>query len=555
MLTPLALFLGLLAATAFIAHWSDNLGKKLGKKRVSVFGLRPRTSATILTVVSSWGIMALTLVALLLAVAPLRIALFSYEQQLTSFEGKIKASQQQLQQVESQRQKAQAQAREFQSVAEKKQNDATRAGLAATKAQEDATKAQGDTAKAKADFNRAKVALNRAQSAEQSAAKAEQKARQGESAAQKSAHTAQLQAVAAQRDFQQANSQLQTKQGQVKAAQRQLSFSQRQLSASQHQLNQSRNQLNLSKQQLVASQKDLGANQKRLAKSYKDIAKSYKDVAQAYKQVAEVQQKVSRLQTQAKTLQTQVKTLESRVQFLTLAANQNGQIASRLLFRPIVLRADETLSERRIDANPSAAQVERELRILLDGAQRAATQYVRGSKLVACALVPKSEERDAEIVILNEKDTIENAARLLALTNEPVSARLVSVSNYPDDAAEILARFVFVPVRTIYAAQQTIGEATVDATKSESAIFGQLQKLVEAARANAVQRGSSPPLSRDDTFFDGDTGQKMFDTLRQLQRLGHPVPVRVVAARDLDATEPLQIRFQIGPPNAARNTT
>lgn len=74
MFTPLILFFGLTVATAVIAHWSDNLGKKLGKKRVSLFGLRPRTTATILTIASSWAIMLFTLAVLLIAVPPLKNA-------------------------------------------------------------------------------------------------------------------------------------------------------------------------------------------------------------------------------------------------------------------------------------------------------------------------------------------------------------------------------------------------------------------------------------------------------------------------------------------------
>jgi uncharacterized protein (DUF3084 family) len=44
-----------------IAYVSDNMGKKLGKKRISLFGLRPRQTATALTMATSVGIMLVTL--------------------------------------------------------------------------------------------------------------------------------------------------------------------------------------------------------------------------------------------------------------------------------------------------------------------------------------------------------------------------------------------------------------------------------------------------------------------------------------------------------------
>src|ERR1017187_7509420 len=79
MLTPLYLLFGLTAATCVIAYWADNLGKKLGKKRISLFSLRPRQTATLMSMASSVGIMILTLAVLLGFNSSLRRALFSYD--------------------------------------------------------------------------------------------------------------------------------------------------------------------------------------------------------------------------------------------------------------------------------------------------------------------------------------------------------------------------------------------------------------------------------------------------------------------------------------------
>ncbi|HVF09670.1 MAG TPA: DUF3084 domain-containing protein, partial [Abditibacteriaceae bacterium] len=79
MLTPLVLLLGLAVATCVIAYVADNLGKKLGKKRVSMWGLRPRQTATLLTMASGLGIMLVTLFVLLGLWGPLRHALLSYD--------------------------------------------------------------------------------------------------------------------------------------------------------------------------------------------------------------------------------------------------------------------------------------------------------------------------------------------------------------------------------------------------------------------------------------------------------------------------------------------
>src|SRR4028119_129786 len=79
MLTPFILVLGLMVATGVIAYWSDNLGKKLGKKRVSLLGLRPKQTATLITIASSLLIMLFTLGVMLATYRPLRHALLRFD--------------------------------------------------------------------------------------------------------------------------------------------------------------------------------------------------------------------------------------------------------------------------------------------------------------------------------------------------------------------------------------------------------------------------------------------------------------------------------------------
>jgi len=548
MLIPLALFLGLLAATAFIAHWSDNLGKKLGKKRVSVFGLRPRTSATILTVVSSWGIMALTLVALLLAVKPLRVALFSYEKQREKFleqraEFAIDRTHFQSEETHFNRDRANF-------VAERANFSTDRARFAS-----DLTSAQQKTKATQNSFQTATDNLKQAQDAkevalrgamlaqktQQLAQQNERVAKQGEQTALSTARNAQAQRAAALSGLRVATTDLKEKQDTLRATQIQLEKRKDELSRTQH-------QVSVVKQQLDVSQKEIKVASQKVLSSYKKVLTSYRQVLQAKKEETEAQKRVLKLEKTAEDLQNAVGELQG-------LATQGTGYALQLAFSDIRLHFDQTLAERRIDATPSPEQIQSELRVLINSSQNAAQQLVPDAK-VAIEPLYTPDAKTGERVALSEEQTLDYYARLLSASNQGVSARLVSASNYPEGQKRILARFVFVPVRTIYNAGKSIGESTIDATKSEAAIFGQLQDLVETARLNAVKNGSNPPLSPEDrNFFDGDTGQKMFDTLRQLQRLGRSVPVRVVAARDLDATEPLQIRFQIGSQGAARNTT
>ena len=77
------LLLALIVATCFIAYFADNLGKHLGKKRISLkvgrFSLRPRQTATLISMVSSVAIMLFTLACLLTANKSIRNALLRYD--------------------------------------------------------------------------------------------------------------------------------------------------------------------------------------------------------------------------------------------------------------------------------------------------------------------------------------------------------------------------------------------------------------------------------------------------------------------------------------------
>lgn len=533
MLTPLALFLGLLVATAFIAHWSDNLGKKLGKKRVSVFGLRPRTSATLLTVVSSWAIMGFTLVALLLAVAPLRQALFRYDEERSRFSGEKSRFDTEQNRFTVERARFESERVHF-----IKEQHTSQQRLSASQGQQQKAESQTHLAKAQT-----RVARVQAVSFQSEARKYQSEARVSQSEADK-----------ARRDFKVARNGEQNARALAQAAKQQRQEAIADLTSVKTQLNSSTSQLSQAERNVKRTGFNLKQKQAQLKQAEARTKQAQAQRKQAEQGASRANQAASRAEQAAFRVGKQILALTSQKQALERSNHEAQQVALRygqladnlavVATSAISLRVEQTLAERRIDTNSSPAQIANELRFLVDASQNAVQQFVPGAKVVARAF--DSDPKTGEAIELSQQQTLERYARLLFETRQSFSVRLVSALNYPRDASQVLARFFLVPVRKIYTAQQTIGEATIDTTKNESAIFRQLEDLVELARFNAVKRGSSPPLSPDSlNFFDGDTGQKMLDTLRKLQRLSRPASVRIVAARDLDATEPLQIRFQI----------
>ncbi|MBS1720721.1 MAG: DUF3084 domain-containing protein [Armatimonadetes bacterium] len=64
--------LGMMVTGGFLAYFADSLGRKLGKKRLSLLGLRPRYTATILTVLAGVVIPLLAMAAMLIGSGSVR---------------------------------------------------------------------------------------------------------------------------------------------------------------------------------------------------------------------------------------------------------------------------------------------------------------------------------------------------------------------------------------------------------------------------------------------------------------------------------------------------
>ncbi len=74
------------ALSGLIAYLGDHIGRKAGKKRISIFGLRPKYSSIIITVLTGVLIAALSISILLVTYGSLRQALFNINQVLGRLE-------------------------------------------------------------------------------------------------------------------------------------------------------------------------------------------------------------------------------------------------------------------------------------------------------------------------------------------------------------------------------------------------------------------------------------------------------------------------------------
>ncbi len=152
------LILAVIVVSGVVAYVGDIIGKRLGKKRVSLFGLRPRQTAVLIAVCTGWVITAGTILALAIASKSVREAVFTLgqlHQQIAQARGEA---------TEAQNQRDAA-FQELAAAAQSLESTEARLRLADTErnaaeqrantAEENADRAEGEVSRAQGELKRA----------------------------------------------------------------------------------------------------------------------------------------------------------------------------------------------------------------------------------------------------------------------------------------------------------------------------------------------------------------------------------------------------------------
>ena len=571
MLTIFVLFVGLTLATAVIAYWSDNLGKKLGKKRVSLWGLRPRTTATFLTIASSWLIMIFTLGVMLAIFPPLRQALLRYDEvkadaqdleesagalkvQVSDLDGQLTALRGQTQTLESQVSNASGNLAKVQSQLQKSRAAATQARAARTQAQSEATQARKSATDAR---NRQNAAIERAANARENLETVTNQL----GATKQQRETARQQLKVAQNDLDNANAQVKSADARVKAAgfrvkvatnkatqaEKDLTTAQKNLATAQQ------NEETANARAAIANQKRKDADKDALV-SYRDALVSYRKSVEAQTKVVEAQKKVAQLEAQSEDLK--------RANQVLLQANQNiADEADILLSSNVRVPVGTTLAARNFSAGMSFIEAKQNLNSLFERAR----EIVRGSSdtpalLSGAQLVlaprrvpaPNVEAGDEQkFVLVAGEELFNGLADAISHSQNPLSVRIVAERNHLAGEEKLFARFIAVPVRPVLPANFLLASARFDGQTGEAQLFASLSKLVESGREVATQKGVTPPLWRDaPNFYAPGSNEQLFQALRNLSALGAAARVRIVTAEPIATDDQLRVKFEVEPLSA-----
>ena len=509
MSTPLFLLLGLTVATCVIAYWSDNLGKKLGKKRISLFNLRPRQTATLITMASSVVIMLLTLAVLLGFNRSLRESLLRYDA-LKANSIRVRQDNVRLSQANEDLEKRQTKLAADIEQSRKRLEEAGRA----------ATRANAKLASTQTELHDAQRKVSVAEKAVTGARRAEKIARGNETSAQRSASLAQRKLAREQRALSRVNQQLATAQTRLTTTKTRLATTTTQLART-------------TTQYKMAS-----------ARAAKASARAWKSGAELVAQqarLAEQQAKVEELRKLRDEQETVVHDLvATRGQLEQNIANL-GIVAAQIATDQVAVIPGQVFAERMVLAHSKQQEILPLLHSLLAEGNKAVASSGRTLQL---APVEKS--------VGNQKVKVEGAeipvhfANYLSTSDVPVSVRLVATRYFAASEDVILATLVPLRVRRVFARGEVIAATTIDGNQGDAEIFRQLLALVDARGAEvARQRGLAPVLAPEENLYAGDTRERIFEALRRIQSGGGPSAVRLVAADDISTVDQLRVKIEV----------
>ena len=565
MLTIFVLFVGLTLATAVIAYWSDNLGKKLGKKRVSLWGMRPRTTATFLTIASSWLIMLFTLCVMLVIFPPLRRSLLRYDE-VKAAEGTLKISKAQL---EGQLVKLNAQTNDLgQQVARassklaKVQTQLNQSRSAAEQARKSRDQAQKDASQARKNADEATKRQREAVKNEQAARDNLKDVRGQLGATSKQREVAERQLGVAQTNLKKADADVKSANAQVKNADTKLGIANTKVANAVAQLDKVRTDLTEAQKNEDEANKNANLAEKRAKDARKSAIESGKAAIESGRQVILAQKKMDALEEQSKKLIEDNRAL--------LAENENFAAISEkvagdnvvLLSNGVRVPVKTVLAAKNFAQGTSVYQARNDLHALFERADEIVRGYQDGNKTVP-PLLPGAKltlpalrapvfaldgSPTGEYVPVEGNDIFEELAKAISSSQDPLSVRLVSERNYLLGDETLSARFIFVPNSSALPANELLVSARIDGAANDAVVFNKLSELADTARDVATDAGVAPPLWRDSrNFYAPGSNEQVFDTLRQIKAINGPARVSIVTARPISTADLLSVRFEVEP--------
>lgn len=517
MTSAYVLILAVLVLGGLLATLGDRLGTKVGKARLSLFHLRPRQTATVVTIITGIFISASTLGILFATSKSLRVGIFKLDEKLKE----LRQARQELTNVTEQKtqvEQALAEAKTEQIQAQEQLN-AINQYLQEAINRQTATAAKLNQAETKlsqtqTEFQRVKTQLSliesqyqRAQSQLDTFSEQAQTLRQEIQQLQTERQellrqTEEVKAQIARRDREIAKRQQEIEQRDAEITQQQS-----QIAEQEAEITEKQNQISEQEAQIVQQQQEIQQQQELIARRQAEIANRDRVIAEREKLLEELERKQAFLERD-------IQNLELNFQFL-----REGNFA---ILRNQVLASGVVRILKPSGSRQAAEQLLRE-------ANLAAIERIRPGTNAAQEQVVQITSTEFERLVDEINDGQAYVVRILSSANYLVGENIVQVFA---DAA--LNKIIF------FRGEVLAGTSVSPATMTEEALRERIDLLLASASFRARRAGILA-----DTIEIAAGRLTVFEFIEQLQQYNREVIVQAIASDVTYTAGPLKINLVV----------
>ena len=574
MTSAYVLILAVLVLGGLLATLGDRLGTKVGKARLSLFGLRPRQTATVVTIVTGLMIAASTLSILFATSKSLRIGVFQLDEKLKE----LREAQKELVAVVTEKQQVEAelnQAREQQVVAQQQLNEIdlslqgaiqkqaeTEAQLNQTQGELNQTQTQ--LSNIQTDFEKARTELSviegkfdRAQSQLEEVSQQAQKLRDDIATLQLERRELieqgeQVRATIVQRDRELAVKQAEIEQQRQEAAQqrqllteqksqldeqiRQLAQQQQQIAVQegeiaqqQAQMAQQAAEIAQQKQAIATQERELGEQEQEIASQEMEIAQQKQAIALQEEEIAQRDRQISEQEVAITEQRSLLKQLGTQQAFL------QGEVQS--LERDFQLLREGTVAIRRNQVLASGV-----LRVLRpETAPEATQQLLTEANLAAITLIrPGTTQLNEWAIAITDTELDQLIGQID--DGQDYVVRILSAANYLLGERQVNVFADAVPNQVVFNEGELVATTSVRPSRmSEDEIKEQLNLLLAAANFRARRSGI---LTDAIQVGDGRLAALM-EFIKQLPDNNQPGIIQAISAHQTYTSGPLTLEFTV----------
>lgn len=465
-----------------IAVVSDRLGMKVGKARLSLFKMRPRKTAVVVTILSGTILSALTLGTLFAASKPLRRGVFRMDQ----IQQRLNQTRKDLTQTTDERDRVEAQLSQARDQLKKAQNQLSQINQSLEKTNDQATQTQTELATAQKELKQAKSQLEQLQN--QLAEGDETKAKMESELNQKAA---QLQQVSQQKE---------TLRSEIE-----------QLKTERQNLIEQREQV---KAQIQQRDREIAARDQELQQQDQDIEERDKIILDR-------EETLKNLEVERQNLEEQTASLEQKLNLI-------GRNFKLLREGSVALKRGEVLASALVKTN-DAVQSKAAINQLLQEANSTVVNSIQlGNVNAEKEQVIQIPQAEVEALI----DEIDNG--------QDYVIQVISSANYLVGESRVNVFTKVEPNRLLFTSGEIIAKNSINPAKlTNEQLQQRLQEIIDASEFRARFVGVVDGIIQ----IGDEKTETILSFFQQLQNHQQPIELQAVAAQDTYTIGPLKLNL------------